>query len=109
MKKGKKYEEQTKLIGEMQEYLEGIKNALVAENTLVHCYHCNENTSAILWTTEDKEETYEQNLNHDYNEIDEFVQIRARRTYGICPKCKEKKLLKEKVLEQVPIEYTFNL
>lgn len=102
--KGKEHSEQMKLIAEMQEYLEGIKNALIADSTLVRCDICKNQTKASKWETEEHVLNYEKNQNKDYNEDDEWIQIISVGTYGICPICNRQKLIHEKVLRQIPLK-----
>ncbi len=100
--KGKPYSEKMKIISEMQEFLEGIKNALIADATYVHCEYCNYDSKAINWNTVEEELDYETNLNKDYDEEDKIVRIISTGTFGICPYCKKKKLINEKIKKQIP-------
>ena len=99
---GKEYDEQKQMIKEMQEYLRGIKDALVAKNTFVKCDVCKNKASANLWKTREEEVRFTILLNKDYNEDDESAQIRANRINGICPHFNKEKVIKEVVLETKP-------
>lgn len=103
--KGKGYKQQLNLISEMEEYLQGIKNAIIADNTFILCSKCNKEYKSSEWQSEETEETYIQNINNDYNEPDEYVKFRSKMYYSICPNCKNKSLIKEAVLDKTPLSY----
>lgn len=104
---GKEYEEKMRAISELEEYLLGIKDALRANNTPVHCEHCKNDSMASKWTTTKEDKSYEKNVNTDSNDYDEWITIHSVFTYGICPICGSKKFLNEEIKHKTPVHSFF--
>lgn len=93
--KGKEYSEQLKMIREMQDYLAGMKQAIIADNAEITCTHCKNSFNVSKWQTIQREETYKK-TSQSYDEED--VKVHSMITYGICPACRKENYLNERVL-----------